>query len=77
MTVAEVLGEFIPVRTPAGIALLILVTVYLPGSPDPWMGSVVILPAERVEPVAVEFGDAVAVCEQLGRNSKIFLAGKK
>jgi hypothetical protein len=33
--------------------------------------------ADRVEPVAVEFGDAVAVCEQLGRNSKIFLAGKK
>ncbi len=161
MTVAEVLGEFIPVRTPAGIALLILlaivivllmcfaagllarrsfgkriaeafekkllllfpryailkdqmadsiggdaakakmkpllvqfqdtlrigfeterngdgfVTVYLPGAPDPWMGSVVILPADRVEPVAVEFGDAVAVCEQLGRNSKIFLAGKE
>jgi uncharacterized membrane protein len=51
-------------RTPAGA-----VTVYLPGAPDPWQGHVVHVPAERVSPLAVEFGEAVAICETLGRQT--------
>jgi uncharacterized membrane protein len=45
------------------------VAVYLPGSPDPWRGRVVLVDAERVESLHQEFGRAVAVCEQLGRGS--------
>ncbi|MFV2067247.1 MAG: DUF502 domain-containing protein [Pirellulales bacterium] len=52
-----------------------LVTVYLPGSPDPWLGSVVLLSADRVEPLDVDFGDAVTTFEQLGRNSATLLVG--
>ena len=51
-----------------------LVTVYLPGSPDPWLGTVVILSVDRVEPVDMEFGDAVTIFEQLGRGSAALLA---
>lgn len=46
-----------------------LVTVYLPGSPDPWAGKTVIVDSGRVEPLKTEFGDAVATCEQVGRGS--------
>ena len=45
------------------------VVVYLPGSPDPWAGKVVIVDADRVEPLDAEFGVAAATCEQLGRGS--------
>jgi uncharacterized membrane protein len=51
-----------------------LVTVYLPGSPDPWSGSAVLVSADRVKRVDVEFGDAVATCERLGRGSASSLA---
>jgi uncharacterized membrane protein len=53
-----------------------LVIVYLPGSPDPWSGNAVLLSADRVQKVDVEFGDAVATCERLGRGSAPLLAGK-
>ena len=46
-----------------------LVTVYLPGSPDAWLGHAVMVTADRIEPLASEFGVAVATCEQLGRGS--------
>jgi uncharacterized membrane protein len=54
-----------------------LVTVYLPGSPDPWLGTVVLLNADRVEPVDMEFGDAVTIFEQLGRGSAALRAGQR
>ncbi len=44
------------------------VAVYLPGSPDPWSGCVVYMTEDRVEPLEIEFSDAVATCEQLGRD---------
>lgn len=50
------------------------VTIYLPGSPDPWAGAVAFAEAERVEPLPVGFFDAVAICEQLGRNAQDLLA---
>ena len=46
-----------------------IVTVYLPGSPDAWAGEVAFFDAERVEPLDVEFGKAVELCEQLGRGT--------
>ena len=50
------------------------ITVYLPGSPDPWIGTVVQIESERVEPLPVDFQDAVAVFEQLGRGSAAVLS---
>ena len=44
-----------------------VVTVFLPGAPDPWQGHVVHVAAERVAPLTVQFGEAVAMCEGLGR----------
>ena len=46
-----------------------LATIYLPGSPDPWSGKVVILKLERVTRLDTDFGYAAATCEQLGRGS--------
>ena len=53
-----------------------LVTVYLPGAPDPWSGRVVFLNADRVEPLEVDFGDALSIFEKLGRDSAKLLEGK-
>lgn len=58
-------------RTDAG-----LVAVYLPGAPDAWSGSVAYLSADHVEHAEIEFGDAVAICERLGRDSASLLTGK-
>ena len=46
-----------------------LATMYLPGSPDPWPGKVVILKLERVTRLDTDFGHAAATCEQVGRGS--------
>ena len=46
-----------------------LATIYLPGSPDPWSGKVVILKLERVTRLDTDFGHAAATCEQVGRGS--------
>jgi uncharacterized membrane protein len=57
-----------------------LVSVYLPGSPDPWAGFVAVIDTDRVEPLNADFGVAVASYEQLGRGSIALLAesfGKK
>lgn len=45
------------------------IAVYLPGSPDPWSGSLAYFPHARVQRLEIEFGDAVSICEQMGRNS--------
>ena len=52
-----------------------LATVYLPGAPDPWAGCVVYLPSDRISRLDIPFNDAVAICEQLGRNSASILQG--
>jgi uncharacterized membrane protein len=54
-----------------------LVTIYLPGSPDPWSGSVIYLKPEQVEPLEIEYSDAITTFEQLGRHSDIALAGRQ
>jgi uncharacterized membrane protein len=50
-----------------------LVIVYLPGSPDPWIGSVVLVELDRIEPLAVDFNESAAICERLGRESEHLL----
>ena len=44
-------------------------TVFLPGSPDPWSGSVVIVELSRVQRLEIPFTEAIATAEQLGRGS--------
>lgn len=51
-----------------------LVVVYLPGSPDPWIGSVAMVEANRVERLDVDFSETAAICERLGRKSGQLLA---
>ena len=51
-----------------------LVVTYLPGSPDPWIGSVLIVEADRVRPLDVDFNETAAICERLGRDSSELLA---
>ena len=51
-----------------------LVIVYLPGSPDPWMGSVALVEPDRIQPLDIEFGETSAICERLGRDSGRLLA---
>jgi uncharacterized membrane protein len=45
------------------------VVVYLPGSPDPWIGTVVLVNADQVEPLNIPFHDAVGIFERLGRDA--------
>ena len=52
-----------------------LVVVYLPGSPDPWNGSVALVQADQVEYLETDFGETSAICERLGRKSGALLAG--
>ena len=51
-----------------------LVIAYLPGSPDPWMGSVVLVEPGRIQPLDVDFGETSAIFERLGRDSGRLLA---
>ncbi len=43
-----------------------MVVVFLPGSPDPWSGEVVLMEPASVEPVDVPFADLLGVMETLG-----------
>lgn len=63
-------GQRIAMEVERGRALGdIWVTVFFPGSPDPWSGSVAIVPASRVQSIEVPFTEALATVEQLGRGS--------
>ena len=46
-----------------------LVIVYLPGSPDPWIGSVILVEPDRIQSLDVDFTETAAICERLGRDS--------
>lgn len=54
-----------------------LVTVFLPGSPDPWSGQVAMFDFDRVEPIDAEFGIATTTHEQLGRGSAALITKKE
>ena len=50
------------------------VTVYLPSSPDPWTGTVAIVPPEDVTPISGDFAEVMATFERLGRGTSRFAA---
>ena len=50
-----------------------LVTVYLPGSPDPWSGSVAHVSADRVDPVRGDFTTVVKSLRSIGRGATALL----
>lgn len=51
------------------------VVLFLPGAPDPWSGSVVLVAAERVSPVPAELGALSRALKGLGRGSARLLGG--
>lgn len=51
-------------RSEAGV-----VTIYLPGAPDPWSGEVGFVTADRVTPIEADFGDVMKCFESLGRGA--------
>ena len=53
-----------------------LVTVYLPGSPDPWSGSVAQVTADRVDALTGEFPPMIKSFRKFGRGSTDLLAEK-
>ena len=50
-----------------------LVTVYLPGSPDPWSGSVAQVTSDRVDALAVDFATVIQSLRKLGRGSSALI----
>ncbi|MCA9022726.1 MAG: hypothetical protein KDA74_21400 [Planctomycetaceae bacterium] len=50
-----------------------LISIYLPGSPDPWSGCVIFMTPDRVEPLNIPFSEALGICERMGRESLHFL----
>jgi uncharacterized membrane protein len=50
-----------------------LVTIYLPGAPDPWAGTVAFVDEDRVQPLPVEFAVALASFERLGHGSAMLM----
>ena len=51
-----------------------LVTIYLPGAPDPWAGTVAFVDETRVQPLPIVFSDALASFERLGYGSVKLIA---
>ena len=50
-----------------------MVVVYLPGAPDTWIGSVMLVPADRVMASNIDFNETLGIFERLGRDSALFL----
>lgn len=46
-----------------------LVTVYLPGSPDPWSGSVAHVTSDRIDPMAADFASVIKTLRKVGKGS--------
>ncbi|QEG43808.1 DUF502 domain-containing protein [Roseimaritima ulvae] len=51
------------------------VTLYLPGAPDPWSGTVIYTTGDRVESVAAPFPDVLGAFEKLGTDTQKILQG--
>ncbi len=49
------------------------VTVFFPGSPDPWSGTSLLVSHRQVRPLASPFAETVAAFERLGRGSQALL----
>lgn len=49
------------------------VVTYLPGSPDPWSGTVILIAAERVQQLNIDFGETLGAFEKLGSDTRRLL----
>lgn len=45
------------------------VVIYLPGSPDPWSGTVIIVKDSQVQRMDVDFGETLGAFEKLGQDT--------
>ena len=45
------------------------VTLFLPGSPDPWTGRIVMVESDRIQALNLQFAETVSIFEKLGRES--------
>lgn len=52
------------------------VTVFLPGSPDPWSGTVINVSPDRVRAIHAPFPDVLGAFEKLGHDSQKILRGE-
>ena len=50
-----------------------LVTVYLPGSPDPWSGSVAHVTSDRISPLDQDFASVISSLRKVGRGMPALL----
>ena len=50
-----------------------IVTVFLPGSPDPWGGTVVHMPEDRITVMDAKMQDVSKIMKSLGRGSSSIL----
>jgi len=50
-----------------------LVTVYLPGSPDPWSGSVAHVTSDRISPLDKDFASVISSLRKVGRGMPALL----
>jgi len=50
-----------------------LVVIYFPGAPDAWTGSLALVEAAQVRPIALPFSKMIGMCERLGRQSSSLL----
>jgi uncharacterized membrane protein len=53
-----------------------LVTLFLPGAPDPWSGTVVFASPDRVQPLATDFSTALRTFKSLGRTAAEVVDGR-
>jgi len=52
------------------------VTLYLPGSPDPWSGTVINVTPDRIDAIETPFPDVLGAFEKLGLDSQKILRGE-
>ncbi len=50
-----------------------LVTVYMPGSPDPWSGSVAQVTSDRVDALGADFATVIQSLRKIGRGSSALM----
>jgi uncharacterized membrane protein len=50
-----------------------LVTVYLPGSPDPWSGSVALVTSDRIDALAESFAPVVKSLRKVGKGASALI----
>lgn len=50
------------------------VVIFFPGAPDAWIGSIALVLPEQVQSIDLPFGQALGICERMGRDSSSVLS---